>query len=272
MRNYFEFLPVLLLFVAFAGCDTAPGVVETENRSPVLSGLFFSPSSVLLDELPAGSIQAGIARFMLNVAVDVADADGDLDRIFFLVVSPIPGRDPAASEEIVVAENGHVALDINLQIPVAEIGNYTVQVFASDQAGSLGNQVVGTLIVDAISEPPQIDAIDIPDRVTLPGPSEPAIQVPIIAHVSDPDGLANILSVQVEVNGKSTLQLCDDGGGANCNAGFPNSGDVTAGDGLFTLTIELDSSNTPGDNIFVFKAIDRAGLESETVTKIIVVE
>ena len=78
--------------------------------------------------------------------------------------------------------------------------------------------------------------------------------------------------MQVEVNGTSTLQLCDDGGGATCNALFPNSGDVTAGDGLFTLTIELESSNTPGDNIFVFKAIDRAGLESETVTRIIVVE
>jgi len=190
MRNHFDFLLLVLLFVAFAGCDTAPGVIETENRSPVLSNLFFSPSSVLLDELPAGSIQAGIARIELNVEVDVADAEGDLDRIFILVVSPIPGREPVASEEIVVAESGHVVADISLQIPVAEIGNYTVRVFASDQAGSLGNQVIGTLIVDAISEPPQIDAIDIPDRVTRPGPGEPAIQIPIVAHVSDPDGLA----------------------------------------------------------------------------------
>lgn len=272
MRNHLEVFVPLLIVALFTGCDTAPGVVETENRSPVLSDLSFSPSSVLLDDLPSGSVQGGVARFTLAVSVDVNDADGDLDRIFVLVVSPIPGRDPVANEEIVVTENGHFAIDISLQIPVAEIGIYTVQLFASDRAGSLGNQVVGSLIVNATSEPPQIDAIDIPDRITRPGPGEPALQVPIVAHVSDPDGLANILSVQVEVNGASTLQLCDDGGGAACNAGFPNSGDVTAGDGLFTLTLLLDSSNTLGDNIFVFKAIDRAGLESETVTKIIVVE
>ena len=272
MRIQFNVLLMLVLFVALARCDTAPGVAETENRSPVLSDLFFSPSSVLLDELPAGSIQDGIARFSLNLAIDVADADGDLDRIYILVISPIPGRDPVISEEIVVAENGPVEVDISLQIPVAEIGNYTVKVFASDHAGSLGNQVVGTLVVDAISEPPTIDSIDIPERVTRPGPGEPAIQVPIVAHVSDPDGLANILSVKVVVNGTTTLQLCDDGGGTTCNANFLNSGDITAGDGLFTLTIALDSSNVPGDNVFVFKAIDRAGLESETVTKTIVVE
>ena len=68
------------------------------------------------------------------------------------------------------------------------------------------------------------------------------------------------------------LQLCDDGGDGVCNPGFGSSGDETAGDGRFTITLQLDSSNAAGETTFEFRAIDRAGLVSETVTRTIIVE
>lgn len=271
MRNPSALLFIIFLILVVQGCDTAPGTGVDDNSAPVLSNLSFSPSSVLLDNLPPGSVQDGVASFTLRVQVDVEDEDGDLDRVFILIQPPISSQDPIASEEIAVSENGRISVDISLQIALAETGTYAVQAFASDRAGTLGNKVLGSLIIDAASEPPVIDAIDIPDRVTRPAPGEPAIQIPIVAHVSDPDGLANILRVEVSVNGSSPLFLCDDGGAGSCNDGS-SSGDAVAGDGQFTLTIQLDSSNEAGDNVFVFKAIDRAGLESDTVTRTIVVE
>ena len=62
------------------------------------------------------------------------------------------------------------------------------------------------------------------------------------------------------------------GGQGTCNAGSGTSGDVTAGDGLFTLTILLEASNSAGSKIFEFTAVDRSGLRSETVVRIIEVD
>ncbi len=270
MRNRSALLPIVFLILVTQGCDTAPGTSVGDNSAPVLSNLSFSPSSVLLDNLPPGSVQDGVAHFALRIQVDVEDEDADLDRVFILIQSPLSSNGPVASEEISVRESGRISVDIPLEIPLAETGTYTVQAFASDRSGALGNKVLGSLIIDAESDPPVIDAIEIPDRVTRPAPGEPAIQVSIVAHVSDPDGLANILRVEVSVNGGGPLSLCDDGGAGSCNDGS-SSGDAVAGDGQFTLTIQLDSSNEAGDNIFVFKAVDRSGLESETVTRTIVV-
>ena len=44
------------------------------------------------------------------------------------------------------------------------------------------------------------------------------------------------------------------------------------GDGRYTLEVEIGSSNRPGENTFAFQAVDRSGLASEVVERIVVVE
>jgi len=271
MRNFFSCFVVVLLSGAFWGCDSAPGPAEPGQRAPMVSNLSVDPSSVLLDSLPTGSVVDGIATFSIDLSVDVTDADGDVDRLFMLVQSPLKSDQPVAYSEIEVPGNGRVSASLSVQIPSGETGIYSVKAFVSDVSGHLGNQVIGSLVVSSTSEPPVIDQIDMPDRITRPAQGQPAVVVRIVAHVSDPDGLANILRVRAIING-SEFNMCDDGGVGNCNAGFSNSGDLTAGDGQFTLAIQLDSSSQAGSYEFEFKATDRAGLESETVVRTFVVE
>jgi hypothetical protein len=79
--------------------------------------------------------------------------------------------------------------------------------------------------------------------------------------------------VDVLVNGGVTLRLCDDGGQSGCNPGFSaGSGDAVAGDGYFTLTLIVESTNSAGVNTFVFEAVDRDGLRSEPLSRSIVLE
>ena len=51
-----------------------------------------------------------------------------------------------------------------------------------------------------------------------------------------------------------------------------NGGDDVAGDGRYTITVQVASDNAPGPRVFAFQATDRAGLESNVVEKTITIE
>ena len=272
IRRRFTVFSSAIAVLTAIGCDTAPGPRNIEQSAPIVSDLEFSPRSINLDALPPGSIVDGVAHFSIDVEVSVTDADSDLESVYLFVLSPDP-KSPSAAESIApVTENGTFTTTIELVLPTAETGTYTVKVYASDLEGQLGNQATGSLMVFASSSPPVIEDVDMPDTVSRPNQGEPPILIPIVATVSDPEGLANILRVETVVNGAGPpLFLCDDGGIGECNSGS-QSGDIVAGDGLFTLTIRLDASNSAGSNEFVFTAYDRSGLASEPVAKTLLIQ
>jgi len=248
------------------GCDSGPGPVDLDGRSPVVSDLSFTPIKVF----SAGTGET--VEEQLIVQVDATDSDGDLETVFFIVQSPVPGGDPVGTAEVAASGDGRYSADMTLQLPRGLAGTFPVVAFAADAEGRISNRAVGTLIVESGSEPPVITNVDLPATVTRPAQGEPPVQVTIEATVADPDGLGNILRVETVVNGTAQLLLCDDGGNGTCNAGFGSSGDRAEGDGVFTLTLQIESSNAVGANEFVFTAFDRAGLESDPVTRTITIE
>ncbi len=250
---------VLLVFMA--GCDSAPGPVDVGERPPVVSDLSVEPSVVI----PTGAaIEADV-----QVSWSVSDPDGDVDRVFVLIQSPNPGGAPVGTAEV-SGVSGRMQTTVRVSIPAGAVGMYPVTVVASDRRGTMSNRLIGRLDVDGSSSPPVILDVIAPERVTRPAAGEPPLLITLVAHVTDPDGAANIARVQVVANGTTTLLLCDDGGQGTCNGA--SSGDETAGDGRFTLTIQLTSGNAPGTYVFVFQARDRSGLDSETVERTIIVE
>lgn len=252
--------------VYIAGCDSGPGPVDLDGRSPVVDHLEFSPTMV-----SSGGTDDTIEAD-LTVQVDASDPDGDLQTVFIIVQSPVPGEAPVGTAEIDAVDDGRYSADLTLSLPRGLAGTFPVVAFASDAEGRISNRAVGTLMVEGGADPPIITGVDLPATVTRPGPGEPPVTITITATVDDPDGLGNVLRVETLVNGSATFLLCDDGGSGTCNPGFGSSGDQVAGDGVFTLTIQIESSNAPGVNEFVFTAFDRTGLESEPVTRTITVE
>ncbi|MEQ9103908.1 MAG: hypothetical protein RIE53_04360 [Rhodothermales bacterium] len=257
-----------LLFVFMAGCDTAPGPVDVSERPPVVSEFAVEPGVLI----PDGTAGAGAAiEADVQVSWSVSDPDGDVDRVFVLIQSPNPGGAPVGSAEV-SGVSGRMQTTVRVSIPAGAVGMYPVTVVASDRRGTMSNRLIGRLDVEGSGSPPVILDVVAPERVVRPAAGEPPVPITLVAHVSDPDGAANIARVQVVANGTATLLLCDDGGQGTCNGGFGSSGDETAGDARYTLTIQLTSGNAPGTNVFVFQARDRSGLDSGTVERTIIVE
>ncbi|QXD14606.1 hypothetical protein GQ464_014390 [Rhodocaloribacter litoris] len=260
-----------LFGLLLAGCDSVPGP-PADTRPPLLSGFSFSPQRIVLEELPPGQIEGDLVRVPLELGVTARDEDGDLETVRFLVRPPLSSTEVVAQGEMTAAGDGRYVAGPVLEFSRGEVGVYTVLVFAVDAAGQFSNQARGELVFEAAGRPPVIEDVEMPERVTRPAPGENPLAIPIVAVVSDPDGLENIARVEMQVvPGGAVFRLCDDGGDGACNPGA-SSGDAVAGDGRFTITVQLTSDNAPGQTTFRFRAVDRAGLESEPVERTITVE
>lgn len=257
--------------MAGIACDSAPGPSDSNPRPPVVSDFSYAPQAVLVDQLPPSQIVDGKAQVSLSLRVSVRDEDGDLAGVQFLVQAPGNTDEPVASGDLQAEGGGVYAITTPLALPIAEVGNYTVVVYATDAAGQLGNEMLGTLSLVAQGGPPVIEQVEMPDRVQRPAPDQPPVLIPIIATVSDPDGLANIARVAFIPRGGTAIQLCDDGPETACGS-VTDSGDAVAGDGRFTIIVQLENTNAPGVRTFDFQATDRTGLTSNVVTRTIAVD
>ncbi len=250
-----------------AACDTAPGPEAPGLRPPALSDFSFSPQNVVLEQWPAELIDGDNVLVPLELRVTVRDPDSAIDEVQFVVQSSLSSFEPVATGMLRTAGGDQYAAAETITLPRGAIGAYTIIVFAVDEDRKLGGEVRGTLNYFATGQPPVVEEVDAPETVTRPAPGEAPVVFQYVALVSDPDGLENVAKVEVEIENVGTLRLCDDGSEGACNAGFPDSGDATAGDGRFTLTLQVDSNNQPATLRLRFKATDRTGLDSAIVER-----
>ena len=265
-RNPFRYKELILTVVAMsviAGCDSAPGTPDLSERPPVLQNLAVTPGSI-------AAVAGAETTVDLTVSWTAQDADGDIDRIFVVVQSPDRGQAALGTADKEIGPGAGQAT-VQVTFPAGSVGPHPVVVSASDARGRVSNMLLGSVDVVGGSAPPVISALEVPERIVRPAAGEPPATLPLVAVVEDPDGLANVDRVEMQVNGATTLLMCDDGGQGSCNNGSI-SGDQTAGDGRFTVTIQLGSTNAPGVYAFAFKAIDKSGLESQVITRNIIVE
>jgi hypothetical protein len=258
----------LLIGWSVSGCDSVPGTEGGSQRPPSVAELSYSPSHVVFDLLPPEQVDADRAKIPLQIEVAVQDVGSGIAEVGFVVQSPIRPGTPLIAGAMTPVGGGRYRATPVLEIPKGEVGEYMVVVFASGRGGQVSNQVRGTLVFAASGRPPVIHAVEAPDVVVRPAAGEPARLVRIVAVVSDPDGLENISRVvmwNVDRPG-NLLHLRDDG--ARTGA----SGDELAGDGRYTITVTVESTNQPGANTFAFQATDRTGLTSDVIHKTITVE
>jgi hypothetical protein len=107
-------------------------------------------------------------------------------------------------------------------------------------------------------------SVDAPDTVRIPETGTRIIQ--ITARATHPNGVSfirEVLATRTD-NRAITFRLLDDGDRNGL------SGDQTAGDGIFTATLQVPSTNTPAVRTFEYQAIDRAERRSNVISKNIV--
>ena len=254
MRGFFfRLATVLVVSLGIAGCDSAPGVMDTGGTPPRVSNLVFSPVSVVFDQLPDDSIVGDtLALIDLQIRVEATDVDDDIDSVAFVISDPFDAFEPLASGTLSRRGNSDIFEGSRrLSIPRGNDGRYTVLTYAVDSELNISNQIRGILDYQLGSgNPPVIESIIGPTEIT------PPVQLTLVAVVSDPDGLGNIASVVVTTPTGQERGMVDDG---------QSFGDEEAGDGRYTARFDVPAAE-PGTFTFTFQAFDRQGLSSNVVT------
>ena len=246
----------------FWGCDAVPGVRDASDLPPAVSDFDFSPRTVDISQLDPQDLADGLTDVNLNVSVAVdGGPEGDVDSVYFVVRPPLRTGMPVATGVLLPVGDGRYEAASTVTLPVGQPGNYVVVVYASDQQGQLSNQVQGNLFLDAtnaVGNPPIVEQVEaFPEVMTPPG------TLVIVATVSDPEGLLNILRVEITTPTDQKFAMADDG---------ESLGDEVADDGRYTAAFNVSSGLPPGVQVFKVQAFDRNGNVSNVVDRPVTIQ
>ncbi|MBE0644234.1 MAG: hypothetical protein IH600_09150 [Bacteroidetes bacterium] len=142
-----------------------------------------------------------------------------------------------------------------------DVGDYRIDVFGTDEWGTELNSGVSKFRLLYGSKAPVILSVNAPDTVDL---QIQTVVLTLTAEVWDESGLADIKTVYFNSflpNGRPSsgnpFNLLDDG--------QPGTGDVTAGDGIFTRKVQMPPDTPKGEYRFEFRALDYSNLSSNVV-------
>jgi len=261
---------VAVIAVWSSGCDSTPGVPGPFGAPPVISDFSFSPAYVDVATLPPEQRTDSMAIVPLSVEVTARDEDGDLAAVEFLVQSLVAGQPPLLAGVMSGAGTSFSA-EATIEVPLGAIANYSILVYAVDDRGQISNRGRGLIrfTSSAVGGAPVIESVEVDPAVVRPGASGTTFR--LIAEVSDPDGLANVLRVEGTAPNGSRFDLLDDG---------VSFGDETAGDGRYTARFDVPPSCdlspppcvSPGKQVFLLQAFDRSGLSSEVFVQEVTIE
>jgi hypothetical protein len=239
-----------------AGFRAEEGTIPS---SPVIVG-WTVPDSLSKEDL--GSVH-------FSVQTEDPDGSGDLDSVFCdvypplqpnpiarLVLSELPLQSPLPYA--VFGYNGDLSKVLTIS------GTHAFRFQARDKAGLFSVPKVAQVMLVLPNQPPVLSELTAPDTVSR-RQSKPIL---LSVRATDPQGQPDIRRVYFNTikpdgtpGGGNPFAMVDDG----------TNGDITAGDGIYSLEITISISNAPGDYRFDFYAADLAGAVSDVLTHVITV-
>jgi Bacterial Ig-like domain len=150
------------------------------------------------------------------------------------------------------------------------VGIYTVKFFVTDIENNTKQVAVHSFKYDnnQTSYPPELSNLVAPNTVTVDSPKSIIF---MSINASDPNGLKDIKEVYFityrpdgSTSGEKN-QMYDDGD-------ISTDGDAKAGDGVYSLLIEVTPQNTKGTYRFDFRAADRSGNLSSIISHNILIQ
>ena len=204
-----------------------------------------------------------------SVQTEDPDGSGDVDSVFCEVYPPLQPKPIArlALSELPLASPLPVAVfgytgDLSQVLTVSGMHAFRFQ--ARDRSGLFSHPKVAQVMLVLANQPPVLSELTAPDTLSR-RESKPIL---LSVRASDPQGPADIRRVYFNTikpdgtpAGGNPFSMTDDG----------TNGDITAGDGVYSLKITISISNALGDYRFDFYADDLAGAVSEVLTHVITV-
>jgi hypothetical protein len=271
-------IPVVLIAAALlTGCeDPGTGALDPRGSAPFLESARVTPDSLNLGRLIPGPSGLPIV-VTATVRLTDRDAGGSVSAAVEVyapaddsLITSVPLRDNGGPPDA-TAGDGIFSARIQFSVTESQAGRYRVRFSASDELGLRANTLEQPLVLarGKPNSPPELSALVAPDTVTLP--TSGSLLVTMSVAVSDSDGYGDIRDVFFRSLDSSDptrrFFLKDDGG-----SGTPSSGDAVAGDGRFSIIVQLPSTTPRRDYTFAFQATDAAGDESTTLLHILTVQ
>ena len=247
-----------------AAVTVRPG---TENQPPEIRAVQ-APDRVAVD-----------SAFTFLVTAEVQDADGlsDVEQVVYEFFPPAHPNPTITSQLLdnglfgdARAGDGIFTVSISSGL-FDRAADYFLRIQARDQAGNASAPALVLIRGFAIgNRPPVLSNLVAPDTVRI-DPTR-VTKILMTVDVQDPQGLSDIVYVRFRSflpNGNeaqdSPFAMSDDGDTAN-------TGDVTAGDGTYSIIINLPPTGVqPGNFRFVFQAKDRSNALSNEIEHIMTV-
>jgi hypothetical protein len=267
-----QLLPLALALIATGGCEKKTGsVIDSVGHPPVLLESAISPSSINSDSITVGGSRNADDLLSLSTTISArvtASLDNPVSYVRFSLKNPSSNQSISDGE---LLDNGGGADrtkgdglftgTATFQIKRVEIGVFRVEIHAEAQNGFQSNTAVAPLTVYRGNHPPALSGLDAPDTLRLANQTQ---LLTLRIKATDPDGLSDIARVifnSYKPDGSASsgnpFQMFDDGAASH--------GDLTAGDGTYSLIITLPSATQTGTYTFEFLAFDRSNEASATI-------
>ena len=242
--------------------ETENGIIDLPySYPPHVKSVIISPDSVSIDTLITS---ADSIKVNLNITAKVIDKDGqsDIENVYFSVVR-VENLFKKLSGNLTRKNDSIFASDVTLTISKLETGRYRAEVYAVDKSNFKSNTVVSNLEIIRTNHPPEISDLNAPDTVYL---GFETILVKMSVKATDPDGQGDIKMVYFNSfrpdgtpSSGNPFQLYDDGGASGI------SGDDVAGDGIYSIIIQIPPGTQKGKYRFEFQAVDRSNAKSNII-------
>ncbi len=157
----------------------------------------------------------------------------------------------------------HFFKQLQLQAKTFDFNDYKLQVFAQRELTPASNTASATLKLRGFAvDPPQIISVSNPDTLRIPDTGTQLFSISAkVVHPFDRSLINQVfLDILDESNTRlsgSPFEMFDDGN--------PNSGDLAAGDSIYTRQFQINASNNPAVYSLLFFARDNLGASSDTV-------
>ncbi len=267
-----KIIPVLLLF--FSSCqneDTSVLDVVFSNQ-PIIKSAIIEPQTVNLDSIIIGDEKKpeDTLSIKFKATAVVYDRDGldDIVSVNFEVINQIKNL-ILLRGNLQRINDSTFSLQTSFKVQRKNDGNYYVKFLAKDKSNLLSNELYLSLKLYRGNRPPFISDLKAPDTVFV---QEQTSLIKISVKVTDPDGIEDIKAVQFNSfrpdgtpSSGNPFRMYDDG---NSNG---ISGDDVAGDGIYSIMIQLPPNTQKGKYRFDFQAIDKSNASSNILTHYIYV-
>jgi|GEM_PF-385774 len=269
---------LLLILLLFGSCEKNPdSVVDADYSVGIIRNALLKPAIINTDTVnvgaerkPADTLKLGIIAAAILEKIPPG-LEGEAVRYLLWNEDRTKSygagdlRDDGIAPDSLRGDRRFTAT-IKFEIVRSVVGTFNADIWVTSKSGLTSPAFRLPLAIIRLNQPPRLSDLVAPDTLTLGNQNQFLL---LQVRASDPDGSPDIKRVSFSSfrpdgspSSGNPYTMYDDGGTDVIFLPDVRSGDKLKGDGIYSLTIVLPPTTTPGVYRFEFEAVDRSNVPS----------